>query len=101
MTLALGKVDGQMLVACQDCGAPFYTSPRTLRDQRVKGRLPRCPFCRFPSQVEASVADRRFWIDSFTIAEIVWMAECFWGDRDTWPPRAEWWQLEPIFPVAA
>lgn len=90
MTVALGKVDGRILVACRDCGLPFYISPRTLRDQRVKERLPQCSFCRFPADIEPSDEGRKFWLDHFTIWEIVVMAEGFWGPRHLWPTmRAE------------
>lgn len=101
MTVALGQVDGKMLVACSECGGCFYTSARTLRDQRVKERLPVCSFCRFPSDVVASPADRRFWVDHFTIGEIIEMAEAFWGDRDRWPARELWWTVEANWSLVA
>lgn len=95
MTLALGKVNGKILVACGTCGARHYIPPRTLRDQRVNARLPMCRFCRHPAEVQAQPEHRKAWIDQFPIGEIVEMAEAIWGPRERWEPIEAWSDLIP------
>lgn len=90
MSLLLGKVvrssGERMIVACStpDCNQKYEVAARTLRDMRVKGRLPVCPYCRDGIPIAATEADRCFWIDRFTIWEIVVMAEALWGTREDW-----------------
>ena len=95
MSLAIGKVEatGQMLVACSSCHGPYAVSPRTIRDMRVKNRLPVCPHCRCGTPINVSPDDLVFWLDRFTIQEIVVLAEEIWGPRHKWGPRETWPEL--------
>jgi len=90
--LELGRVDlstgVRVLVACQICGTPYGISPRTLRGMAQAKRLPICRTCRRPRLVspKATMDHRKFWLDNYTIREIVDMAEEMWGPRDNWKP---------------
>lgn len=88
MTLEIGRAqlaEGvRVLVACQFCGSPYGVSPRTFRGMRQERRLPTCRTCRTPRVVFVTDAHRHFWLDRFTIREIVEMAEEMWGPRDKW-----------------
>ena len=75
------------MVLCSDCGGLYEASPRTLREMRQQERLPRCAQCRRPFEHMVTNVEKLFWLERFTMAQMVEMAEAIWGDRHRWP---EW-----------
>lgn len=90
MTLEVGEVrrdDGvKKLVICSGCGSVHEISPRTLREQRQAGRLPKCPSCRRPQPI-VTMEMRLYWLDRMGWAELIEIAEMIHGPRQRWP---EW-----------
>ena len=52
---------------------------RTLRDMRLKDRLPVCLLCRNGHAIVVGAEEKLFWLDRFTISEIREMAEATFG----------------------
>ena len=87
MTLEIGLIkypQVRVLVACSSCGDLYGVAPRTFRDMRLRQRLPLCHFCRSPRVVAPTESQRAWWLERFTIAEIIEMAEAFYGPRELW-----------------
>ena len=57
----------------------YGVAPRTLRDMRMRGRLPVCPMCRNGHSVVVGLEEKLYWLDRFTIHEIKAMAEAVFG----------------------
>jgi DNA-directed RNA polymerase subunit RPC12/RpoP len=75
-------------VSCATCGDTFQLSARNIRAARQAGRPIRCRRCRGHSTTRrVREADRRFWLERFTLDEIQELAQAIWGqDRTPSPP---------------
>lgn len=84
---------------CEDCGHVFSVRPRQARAIRAGTRKQRCSFCREPREGGArnfrvTALERQYWLDRFSVEEIVEIAEFCWGPRSTW---TEEWRDEFVF----
>lgn len=83
------RVEDWVLLLCEGCGRPFHLSARQGRAIKQEKRSARCAACRRVNRrLRVRTSDYEFWLERFTEAEIVAIAEYSWGDRDTWP--ADW-----------
>jgi hypothetical protein len=72
-----------VLVRCGDCGGDFELSARRARDHRKAGTTPRCRRCRLPGTApKPTEADRRYWLDRFTLDEIRELVAAIWPAGD-------------------
>ena len=55
-------------------------SVRREREHRRTGRAPICSTCRRPPHPKPTEDDREWWLERFTLAEIVELADAIWGD---------------------
>jgi hypothetical protein len=69
------------MVACEVCGLAFDASLRSARDYRAGRAEPRCMLHRKrkPLSKRTTIATyRRWWLDRFTLEEIIEMATAMW-----------------------
>lgn len=72
-------VEAARLVVCEGCGAAFELSARNVRANRQAGKPLRCRRCRGTSETRtATEADKRWWLERFTLDEIRQLAEAIW-----------------------
>lgn len=68
-----------MAIPCGRCGGAIILSSRRARVWRDRGQLPICAACRRPKATEAM---RRWWLERFSLEEILEMAAAIWpGER--------------------
>lgn len=84
-TVARARDAEWVLLFCEDCGRPFHLTARQGRAIRAEKRSARCRACRRVTRT-TEVRDEHYayWLERFSLAEIVEMAEWSWGDVDTW-----------------
>ena len=92
--------------SCGVCGRVFSAKARVSRDIAAGRRDALCDAHREQQRVcpdepiEQTVewvpwAHRHFWLQRFSLGEIVEMAEMIWGPRHTWEPDwAVWFEFE-------
>ena len=76
-------VEAPVYVRCSSCGGDFELSARNHREHVKKGTQPRCAECRHgrAPRAKPSEADRRWWLERFSIEEIVQLAGAIWPDE--------------------
>ena len=73
-------------ISCPVCGNPFQAQWDSIRRARTRSRLgaPRCPDCapskRRPTEIAVTDELRRWWLDRYSLDEIVALADCFDGE---------------------
>jgi hypothetical protein len=76
-------------MSCVVCGDFFTLAYRSASEMRQQGRQPICKLCKRPALVLVTDDMYGFWSDRFSEEEVLWMAECIWGPRETWKLTAE------------
>ena len=80
-TVAERRRQSDVEVRCVECGERYTLSARRALEYRREGREPRCRECRRPARQPPSAADRRYWLERFTLEEIKELANAIWGER--------------------
>lgn len=83
--------DGERLwwVPCVTCRGQYSLRPRTLRDLIKSGRDPVCSFCRMGVRVKITRWHLRYWLNRYSLAELLEIAETAYGPIETWRTPSE------------
>lgn len=83
--MARPRDEAWVLLLCESCGRPFSLSARQGRAIRQEKRSANCKMCRtVHRRIVVEPQDYVFWLERFSLAEIVDMAEDSWGHPDSW-----------------
>lgn len=97
----VAPVEPLMPFFCDLCGHEFGVKPRQARAINAGTRKCRCSFCRTddgaPREFKVTSAERQFWLQRFSLEEIVGIAELCWGPVRDWD---ESWKAEFVFETA-
>ncbi len=72
------------LVSCEECGRTFHLKPRAVRALIAGDRSARCDRCIFGLPLVVTDEERRFWLERFTVGELVEIATACWGSPAAW-----------------
>ncbi len=80
-TAALAFSERRVEVRCAECRNLYTLSVRRELEHRRTGRPSICSLCRRPPHPKPTEADREWWLERFSLEELVELADAIWEPR--------------------